>query len=61
MVSPDLAYSLQTMFKDHQMLEFCETVNPNLTNYEGDGVSISLFSFVLFELTNVPGLADSFG
>jgi hypothetical protein len=63
MVSPVHAYSVQLRFtSDHeQMLEFCESVSPNLSNYEGDGVSTSLFSAVSSELSIVPGLANSFG
>ena len=48
---------------DHeQMLEFCDSVSPNLTNYEGDGVSTSAIpdrlSKLLFQAW--PTLLDDF-
>lgn len=49
-MSPDHGHSLRLRFTTEQLLEFCESVSPNLSNYEGDGVSTSLFSAVFSEL-----------
>lgn len=44
-----------------QMLEFCETVNPNLSDYEGDGVSVHMNSTSTVTLSFNSGLAHAFG
>ena len=46
------------------MLEFCQTVNPSLEDYEADGVRSSVHFLVKMPSTNLmsaPGLADTFG
>jgi DCN1-like protein 4/5 len=45
------------------MLEFCRTVNPNLDNYEADGVScLELLKFLVLKTRNQawPTLIDDF-
>ena len=44
------------------MLEFCQTVDPSLENYEADGVSSLSINLSVYHWTlNFVGLADSAG
>lgn len=43
------------------MLEFCETVSPNLDNYEADGVSSSFCACSCEADANPAGMADALG
>lgn len=46
------------------MLEFCQTVSPNLDDYEADGVSSPLhvvLNLIDFTFRVVPGMANALG